>query len=108
MAYTVCGFRSGFLDTVRLHSLSIERKATLLVPLHERMMSGYAVGANGFYFLERRFGKGFKNFVILNDVAIEACLEFDVPFGEEVGTIELDEMGGLAIKLFVWSYWTEL
>jgi hypothetical protein len=105
MVYTVFGFRSGFIETVRLRTDSLERKAaTTPQPLRERTMRGYAVGADGFYFLERRFGAGFGNFALLDDVAIEACREFKIPLGERVGTIELNEMGRLAIKLFEWEY----
>ena len=56
-------------------------------------MRGYAVGADGFYFLERRFGTGFGNFALLDDVAVEACQELKIPLGERVGTIDLNEMG---------------
>ena len=71
MPYTVFGFRSGFLSTAKLHIDSLKRKAALM-PLHlnQRMMHGYAVKSEGFNFLERRFGSGFENFVLLNDVAI--------------------------------------
>jgi len=107
MAYTVFGFRSGILNTGRLHDDLLYRKAALMpLPLRGRMMRGYGVGASGFDLLERRFGRGFENFVLLDDVAIEACLELNIPFGEQVGTIELTEMGGLAIKLFAWTYWS--
>lgn len=106
MAYSVFGFRSGTLDTVRLHIDSLKRKAELMpLPLRERMMRGYGVDASGFDLLERRFGQGFANFVLLDDVAIEACLEFKIALGERVGAIELTEMGGLAIKMFAWAYW---
>src|ERR1035438_6649136 len=108
MSYTVFGFRSGFLSTAKLHIDSFKRKAELMpLPLNERMMHGYAVESEGFDFLERRFGSGFENFVLLNDVAIEACRELNIRLGEQVGTIERDEMGGLAINLFAWEYWTE-
>jgi hypothetical protein len=107
MTYSVFGFRSGTLDTVRLHVDSLKRKAELMpLPLHERMMRGCGVDASGFDLLERRFGQGFVNFVLLDDVAIEACQEFKIPLGERVGAIELTEMGGLAIKMFAWAYWT--
>jgi hypothetical protein len=108
MVYTVFGFRSGFLEAVRLRNESFERKAALApLPLCERTMRGYAVGADGFFFLERRFGKGFQNFALLDEIAIEACQEFSIPLGELVGKIELNEMGRLAIPLFSWTYWTE-
>jgi len=105
MVYTVFGFRSGFLETVRLRNHSLKRKATVApLPASERRMRGYAVGADGFYFLERRFGTGFGNFALLDDVAVEACQELKIPLGERVGTIDLNEMGRLAIKLFEWEY----
>jgi hypothetical protein len=105
MAYTVFGFRSGFFETARLRNNSLERKATFTPQTsRERMMRAYVVGADGFYFLERRFGAGFGNFALLDDVAVEACQEFKIPLGEPVGTIELHELGRLAIKLFAWEY----
>jgi len=107
MAYSVFAFRSGTLDTVRLHTDLLKRKAELMpLPLHERMMRGYGVDASGFDLLEQRFGAGFVNFVLLDEVAIEACQEFKIPLGERVGTIDLAEMSGLAIKMFSWAYWT--
>ena len=107
MSYSVFGFRSGILDTVRLHINLFKRKAELIpLPLRERMMRGYGVDASGFDLLERRFGREFENFVLLDDVAIEACQEFKIPLGERVGAIELTEMCGLAIKMFTWAYWT--
>jgi hypothetical protein len=105
MAYTVFGFRSGFLETARLLNDSLECKAARAAQTsRERIMRAYAVGADGFYFLERRFGAGFGNFALLDDVAIEACQEFNIPLGEPVGTIELHELGRRAIKLFEWEY----
>jgi hypothetical protein len=109
MAYTVYGFRSGILDTVRLHIESLKRKATLSpFRWQERMMRGFTVEAEGFDFLERRFdvaGK-FQNFVLLDDVAIEACNTLQIPLGVPLGTIELPEMSGLANKMFAWAYYS--
>ena len=71
-------------------------------------MRGYVVAAEGFDFLERRFiavGK-FENFVLLDEVAIEACKAMCVELGTALGPIELTEMGGLAIKLFAWAYYS--
>ena len=108
MSYVVFGFRSGTLDTPKLHMETFKQKHALApLPLQERMMRDYGVGASGLNYLERRFGEGFESFVLLDEVAVEACRHFNVPLGERVGTIELDEMGGLAIKLFTWAYWTE-
>jgi hypothetical protein len=108
MTYTVLGFRSGFLEIARLHSDLLARKTVLRsLPVHERVMRGYAVRPDGFFYLERRFGKGFQNFLLLDDVAIEACQAFKIPCGERVGEIELAEMGSLAIRLFAWEYWAE-
>lgn len=92
----------------RLHGDLLARKAALRsLPVLERVVRGYAVRPDGFFYLERRFGKGFQNFVLLDDVAIEACQAFEIPCGERVGEIELAEMGSLAIRLFAWEYWTE-
>jgi hypothetical protein len=77
------------------------------LPLQERMMRGYGVGTQGFFLLEERFGQGFENFVLLDDIAIEACTKLIIPTGERLGTIELDEMGGLAIQLFARAYYAE-
>jgi hypothetical protein len=108
MTYTVLGFRSGFLEIARLHSDLLALKSELpSLPAHQRVMRGYAVRPDGFFYLERRFGKGFQNFVLLDDVAIEACQAFKIPCGERVGEIELTEIGSLAIRLFAWDYWTE-
>jgi hypothetical protein len=109
MAYSVFGFRSGTLDTVRLHIESLKRKG-LLMPYRwqERMMRGYTVEAEGFDLLERRFNVvgAFQNFVLLDDVCIEACKELNVPLGTLLGVIELTEMSGLANKMFAWAYYS--
>lgn len=109
MAYTVFGFRSGTLDSVRLHIKSFEKKADLPpAEWQERMMRAYTVEADGFDFLERRFNVAgiFQNFILLDDVAIEACKEFEIPLGQSLGTIDLIEMGGLANKFFAWAYYS--
>jgi hypothetical protein len=109
MAYTVFGFRAGTLDTVRLHVESLKAKASL-APFRwqERMMRGFAVEAEGFDFLEKRFNVAgrFENLVLLDDVAIEACRALGVEVGTPLGAIELSEMGGLAIKMFAWAYFS--
>jgi len=71
-------------------------------------MRAYAVEADGFDLLERRFNvKGtFQNFVLLDEIAIEACIDLEVPLGQQLGKIELDDMGGLANSLFSWSYYS--
>lgn len=109
MTYTVFGFRAGTLDTVRLQIESFKAKASL-VPFgwQERMMRGYTVEAEGFDFLEKRFrvtGQ-FQNFVLLDAVAIEACTTLGINTGTPLGSVELDEMGGLANKLFAWAYYS--
>jgi len=107
-SYTVFGFQSGTLDTPTLHQKIILSKHALApLPLNERMMRGYGVDSQGHGFLEQRFKKQFENFVLLDDVAIEACRTFDVPYGKELGKINLDEMGGLALPLFKWAYYTD-
>jgi hypothetical protein len=72
------------------------------------MMRGYGVEAEGFDFLERRFsvvGK-YDNFVLLDEVAIEACAALGVHSGTALGEIELDEMCGLANTMFTWAYYS--
>jgi hypothetical protein len=71
-------------------------------------MRGYSVDASGFDFLERRFNVvgTFQNFVLLDDVAIEACNGLKVPLGMPLGSIELPEMSGLAIPMFAWAYYS--
>jgi hypothetical protein len=109
MAYTVFGFRSGTLDTVRLHTESFRRKASL-VPFgwQERMMYGYSVEAQGYDFLEKHFSVvgRYDNFVLLDDVAIEACKALEVSLGTSLGNIELDKLGGLANRMFAWAYYS--
>lgn len=71
-------------------------------------MRGFAVEAEGFDFLEKRFNVAgrFENLVLLDDVAIEACRALGVEVGTPLGAIELSEMGGLAIKMFAWAYFS--
>lgn len=73
------------------------------------MMRGYTVEAEGFDFLERRFNVfgEFQNFVLLDEVAVEACNESHVPLGTSLGLIELTEMSGQAIKMFAWAYYSQ-
>jgi hypothetical protein len=109
MGYTVFGFRSGTLDTVRLQIESFKHKASLMpFRWQERMMRGYTVEADGFDFLEHRFNVVgmFENFVLLDEVAVEACNELHVPLGTPLGSIELTEMSGLANKMFAWAYYS--
>jgi hypothetical protein len=110
MAYTVFGFQSGVLDTPRLHQESIKAKA-FLAPFQwqERMMRGYAVDTHGFDLLEKRFNVigAFQNFYLLDEVAIEACAAFKVSLGVRLGTIEINELGGLAIRMFAWPYYND-
>lgn len=108
MPYAVFGFRFGTFNSAALQIETMKYKHSLTpLPLQERIMRGYGVGAEGLSFLEGKFGSGFENFVLLDDVAIEACKKFKIPFGELVGSIDLNDMGGLAIKLFTFGYWTE-
>ncbi len=71
-------------------------------------MRGYTVEAQGFDFLEKYFnviGK-YENFVLLDEVAVEACTELEVPLGTSLGRVELDKVGGLATNLFIWAYYS--
>ena len=67
-------------------------------------MRGYTVGAAGFPILEQKFGRGFENFVILDDVAIKACKALRFDLGPSLGNIEINDLGTLAMKLFVWQF----
>lgn len=108
MTYTVFGFQSGTFNSAAL-SIEVAKSRFLLapLPLKERMMRGYGVDTQGFYLLEEKFGRGFENFVLLDDTAIEACTKLNIPMGKRLGPVELDEMGGLAMLLFAQSYCTE-
>jgi hypothetical protein len=112
MPFTVIGYRYGTLDIVRLQTESLKRKGELLsrsVPLKQRNMQGYLTDAYGFNVLDQRYGPGFANFVLLDDVAIEACERLGVFLGQRLGTVEDSELGDLLPKLpkpFSWAYWT--
>jgi hypothetical protein len=109
MILTVYGFQSGTLDTARLGLQALKRKAALLpVPLSECLMHGYGVEADGVDFLEQRYSREFENFLLLDDVAIEACEAPGIPHGERLGVIGLGDMGDRASKLFSLAYWTGL
>jgi len=71
-------------------------------------MRAYTVEADGFDFLERRFNvaETFENFILLDDVTIEACKELEIPLGPSLGIIDLAVMGGLANKFFAWAYYS--
>jgi hypothetical protein len=107
MTLTVYGFRAGTLNTMRLQLAAFDQKAALkTLPLRERMMRGYAVEGEGVDSLQRRFGTDFVNFVLLDDVAVEACRALNIPHGEPVGTVELSELSGLAARQFSFPYWS--
>ena len=74
----------------------------------ERMMRGYRVEAEDFGFLEIRFSvvAKYQDFVLLDDVAIEACTGLEVPLRTLLGTMELGDLGGLATKLFSLAYYS--
>jgi len=108
MIYTVFGFSSGTFNSAALSIAAAKHRFSLSpLPLQERMMRGYGVDPQGFSLLEKRFGRRLENFVLLDDIAIEACTRLNVPTGERLGTIGLDEMGGLVILLFAQAYYTE-
>jgi len=69
-------------------------------------MEAYAVDHHGFFLLEARFGKGFGSFVLLNEAAIDACGALGFDSGTQLGSIDIDELGGAAIRLFKTEFWT--
>ena len=105
MTFTAFGFRVGSLDTATLSISALERKRTLYPKGRMRLMSGFGLDANGHELLEDRFGLGFESFVLLDEVAIEACHRLRITLGEEVGPIEMEDLGPSAFKFGPWEYW---
>jgi hypothetical protein len=69
-------------------------------------MEAYAVDSPGLFLLEARFGKGFENYVLLNEVAIDACGALGFDSGTQLGSIDIDELRDSAIRLFKTEFWT--
>ena len=89
LVYTVFGQTSsdpGLADLdvrIRTHSLvSSHRQRRDVVILGVRPLTE----ADDFKFLSGRFGDGFVEFLLLNDVAVEACKAFHFPI-KPLGTI---------------------
>jgi hypothetical protein len=104
MPFSVFGFQSGILDTARLQIALSKHNALLGNKGQEQTMRGYTVGAAGLPVLEEKFGRGFENFVILDDVAIKACKTLKFDLGPSLGSIEFDDLGTRAMKLFEWKF----
>ena len=106
LIYTVVGQTSGDpglasdLDVqIRTHSLvSSHRQRRDLVILGVRPLTE----ANDFKLLSRRFGNGFVEFLLLNDVAIEACKAFHFPI-KPLGTIARTKL--LKLATVTLPYW---
>jgi hypothetical protein len=106
MAYFVHGIRSGIFDNARLGIAALERKASIFPNGVCRTMEAYAVDSDGFSLLEERFGKGFTTFVLLNEAAIDACGTLGFDAGTQLGSIDIGELHGSAIRLFKTEFWT--
>jgi hypothetical protein len=104
MTFTVFGFHSGILDFPALQISAMKHKHSSHSQGQRRLMEGYAVNAKGHSLLEGRFGREFENFVLLNDVAIEACRGLGIGLGEQVGPFEVEELGDCATKFGPWEY----
>lgn len=106
MVYFVHGFRSGTFDNVGLGIAASKRKMSIFPNGECRTMEAYAVDSPGIFLLEARFGKGFEGFFLLNEVVIDACVLLGFDSGTQVGSIDIDELNGSAIRLFKAEFWT--
>jgi hypothetical protein len=61
--------------------------------------------ADDFELLSSRFGKGFDRFLLLNDVAVEACLAVKFRI-KPLGVIDASELINRPSTLLTSPYWT--
>jgi hypothetical protein len=61
--------------------------------------------ADDFEMLSSRFGKGFDRFLLLNDVAVEACRAVTFPI-KPLGVIDASELINRPNTLLTSPYWT--
>jgi hypothetical protein len=91
MAYTVVGYTFGTMDSVAFHTGLVRAGLLDLIP----KMSILTIGSEDIETLESRFGERFANFVLLDDVAIEACKATGfslAPPGAILGQIDSEEL----------------
>ncbi len=69
-------------------------------------MEAYAIDHPGERLFEERFGRGFENFYLFNDAAIDACATLGFDSGTQLGKIGIDEVENFAIPLFKTEFWT--
>lgn len=106
MVYFVHGFRSGVFDNARLGIAALKRKSSIFPNGECRTMEAYGVDPSGFALLESKFGNGFESFVLLNDVAVDACRILGFDAGTQLGSIEIDGLGNSPSRLFKTEFWT--
>jgi hypothetical protein len=90
LIYTVVGQTPS--DPGLASDLDVQIRMHSLVPSHRRRRDLVILGvralteADDFALLSARFGDGFVEFLLLNDVAVEACKAFHFPI-KPLGTI---------------------
>ena len=107
MVVSVFGFRSGIFDVSRMRLAALHRKPVFFPTGCKRDILGYSVTGEGDDFLNSLFNVNCQNFVLLNDIGIEACESLGFALGQRLGEIEAEELGGAAIKFGPYDYWDE-
>jgi hypothetical protein len=104
MTISVFGFRSGRFDSGRLQTTIHQNNRSFPSQARTRTLRGYSVDARGFSLLEERFGEGFENFVLLDEVTIAACRSLGFDIGSYLGAIGIEELQNSARQLFILDY----
>jgi hypothetical protein len=106
MAYFVHGFRSGTFDNGRLGIAALRQKASKSPNGVRRIMEAYGVVSPGLFLLQERFGEEYQHFVVLDEVAVEACETLGFNSGTQLGPVDIDELRGSVNRLFKTDFWT--
>jgi hypothetical protein len=96
------GLQPGLGIAIMKHSLASSRQQEREVRI---LGVEYRWHAVDFEMLSSRFGKGFDRFLLLNDVAVEACLAVNFPI-KPLGVIDASELKNRPTVLLTRPYWT--